>query len=90
MEIKIHSPARSNINILNEKEFNTSCFNNSSPKLSLKPENSILNYNVGFMTMMSLISSRLVKRVASLNVNELQGLEVDQKGFILAYVALTY
>ena len=30
---------------------------------------------------------RLVRRVASLSVNELQGLKVDQKGLILAFKA---
>ena len=39
------------------------------------------------MTRIRLISFRLVRRVASLGVNGLQGLKVDQKGLILAYKA---
>ena len=39
------------------------------------------------MTILRLISFRLVRRVASLSVNDLQGLKVDKKGLILAFKA---
>ena len=92
--MKINGPARKTIIILNKNRSNTSYFRNCSPKLSSQLskeyyERLVLNNDVGFMTMIRVISFWLVKRVAYLSVDELKGLEVDQKGFIIEYEALS-
>ena len=40
--------------------------------------------------MISVISFWLVKRVAYLSMDELKGLEIDKKGFIIEYKALSH
>ena len=75
MEMKIHRLTRRIINILNENASNTPSFSNNFLNLSLQLlkeyyERLVSNIDVGFMTMIKIISFGLVKRIASLSVDE--------------------
>ena len=92
--MKIHRLVRRTKNILNKNRSNITCFSDYSLKLSLQLpkeyfERLVSNNDVGYTTMIRVLSFMLVKKVASLSVDELQGSKVDQTIFILAYEAFS-